>query len=461
MYTTLRGIPAAPDEPTGSAAARADPHTGPGPSADPHADPSADPSTDPRAGDRTGRSRAGRPRVARIVLTLGTVSFFTDLSSEMVVAVLPVYLTLVLGLTPVQYGVIDALYQGGSAAVRIGGGLVADLTRRPKMVAAVGYGLSCVCKLLFLPAQSFALVTALVAVDRSGKGLRTAPRDAMIADSAEPADLGYAFGVHRAMDTAGALGGPLIAFGVLAWLAGGYQVVFVLSFALAAIGVAVLLLFVPRTRTGPPPVRDDREAVQKRPTTAIVGDLRRNRPYRRLLVIGGVLSMTTISDGFIYLTLRDRVDLAAAMFPLLFVGTAAVYLVLAIPLGRLADRIGRPQVFLAGHATAVAAYLGLWLLPAGPGLVIVVLALHGLYYAATDGVLPALTAPLVPAEVRGTGIAGVQTVMALGAMISATGFGVVWARFGQTVAVIGFACALAVAVVVATIALTAPPRSQR
>src|SRR3954466_5058083 len=148
MYTTLRGVP-------GTAA---------------------------RSGRRvTGRRATGRrPRVARIVVILGTVSFFTDLSSEMVVAVLPVYLTLVLGLTPIQYGLIDGLYQGVTAAVRIVGGIAADLTRRPKLVAALGYGLSCACKLFFLPAQSFAAITSLVAIDRTGKGLRTAPRDAMI-----------------------------------------------------------------------------------------------------------------------------------------------------------------------------------------------------------------------------------------------------------------------------------------
>ncbi len=121
----------------------------------------------------------------------------------MVVAVLPVYLTLVLGLTPVQYGLIDGLYQGVTAAVRIVGGIAADLTRRPKAVAVVGYGLSCLCKLFFLPAHSFAAITALVAIDRTGKGVRTAPRDAMIVEASVPSSLGYSFGVHRAMDTAG------------------------------------------------------------------------------------------------------------------------------------------------------------------------------------------------------------------------------------------------------------------
>jgi hypothetical protein len=381
-----------------------------------------------------------------------------------------VYLTLVLGLTPIQYGLIDGLYQGVTAAVRIVGGIAADLTRRPKAVAVVGYGLSCVCKLLFLPAHSFFAVSAVLAVDRTGKGLRSAPRDAMIADSAEPASLGYSFGVHRAMDTAGALGGPLIAFGILALLADAYDAIFVLSFSLAAIGVAILVLFVPgrlrsaraaapgpeETAASAPGGSDNAEAGQPanrkgalRRTLREFTGLTRGSAYRRLLAVGALLSLTTISDGFVYLTMKERVGIGAAMFPLLFVGTAAIYLVLAIPFGRLADRVGRGRVFLGGHALAVLGYLALWLLPPGPVLVAAVLALVGAYYAATDGVLPALTAPLVPDRVRASGIAGIQTVMAVGSLASAALFGVIWSQFGRQSAVAVFAAGLAVAIMLA------------
>jgi MFS family permease len=407
-----------------------------------------------------GKAVAKR-RVGRTVVLLGTVSLFTDLSSEMVVAVLPVYLTLVLGLTPLQYGIIDGLYQGVTAAVRIVGGLGADLTRRPKVVAVIGYGLSCVCKLLFLPAQTFAAISAVVALDRSGKGVRTAPRDAMIAGASAPESLGYAFGVHRTMDTVGALGGPLLAFGILALLVDGYDAIFMLSFSLAAVGVAILVLFVPNRPSSPAAATgttddaadDATPDAPRRGLRAAVRDvagLVLLPSYRRVLGVAALLSLATISDGFVYLTLKDKVGLGAALFPLLFVGTSAAYLLLAIPLGRLADRIGRRRVFIGGHAVAALAYAALWLLPPGPALVVGVLALVGTYYACTDGVLPALTVPIVPETVRSSGIAGVQTVMALGSLGSAVLFGVLWARWGQQTAVATFAVVLAVLVVVAT-----------
>ena len=446
MYTTVRGVPTAPADATAGT-----PASGRAP-----------------AGATAARG-VGRRRVSRVVIVLGTVSLFTDLSSEMVSAILPVYLTLVLGLSPLQYGVVDGIYQGVTAAVRIAGGLGADLTRRPKLVAVLGYGLSCVCKLFFLPAHTFAAIGAVVAVDRSGKGLRTAPRDAMIADASEPSSLGYSFGVHRAMDTVGALGGPLIAVGILALLANAYDAIFVLSFSLAAIGVAVLVLFVPNKRrgdgpaTGPadqawqPAGRQARQAAgqpaearaagpsgRARLAQAVreVGGLVRLGGYRRTMGVAALLSVTTIGDGFVYLVLKDRAGVSASIFPLLFVGTSIVYLGLAIPLGRLADRVGRAKVFIGGHVAAAAGYLALWWLPGGAGLVVAVLALVGTYYAATDGVLPALTVPLVPESVRGSGIAGVQTVMAAGNLLSAVLFGTLWATFGPHAAVGTFALLL-------------------
>src|SRR5690348_4419329 len=158
-----------------------------------------------------------RQRVGGTVLLLGTCSLLTDISSEMVTAILPLYLVATLGFTPLQYGIVDGIYQGASALVRLASGYLGDRLSRHKAVASFGYGLSAVTKLgLALFTGAWAGLSALILLDRTGKGIRTAPRDAMISMTAPERDLGLAFGIHRAMDTAGAMIGPVVAFGLLA-----------------------------------------------------------------------------------------------------------------------------------------------------------------------------------------------------------------------------------------------------
>ena len=163
-----------------------------------------------------GRGRGVRglwPRVNRTVFLLGLTSLFTDISSEMVATILPLYLVYTLGFTPLQFGFIDGLYQGASALVRIASGLVGDRWQRHKEVAVLGYGLSAICKPAFLlVGAAWGGLVAVILVDRTGKGIRTAPRDALISLSTPREELATAFGVHRALDTVGAMLGPLLAF---------------------------------------------------------------------------------------------------------------------------------------------------------------------------------------------------------------------------------------------------------
>ncbi|MEU3454311.1 MFS transporter [Micromonospora sp. NPDC006766] len=384
-------------------------------------------------GPRTGR-------VATTVVLLGVVSLLTDVSSEMVASVLPLYLTAQLGLGYLAYGFIDGLYQGVSALVRIGGGYAGDRGGRPKWVAAIGYAVSALSRLALLPAHGIAAITAVITADRLGKGLRTAPRDALIADSSEPATLGRSFGVHRALDTLGAAIGPLVAFGLLAAVPGGYDSVFVVSSAFAICGVALLVLFVPDLRRATGAARIGLRRA--------IGQLTGPR-LRRPLVAAALLGVLTVGDGFLYLSLQRRDNLAAEMFPLLYVGTNLAYLCLAVPLGRLADRIGRAPVLLGGHVVLAAAYL----MAAGPVTgtlaTLVVLALLGAFYAATDGVLPALISVLIASETRGTGIAAAQTVVALARFVSSLAFGSLWIVVGRGQALLVVAGLLTAAVPVA------------
>jgi hypothetical protein len=291
-----------------------------------------------RPGAEAGSGRVVR-RVSSTVLLLGVVSLLTDVSSEMVASVLPLYLTAAAGLSPLAYGFLDGIYQGVSAVVRIAGGYAGDRGGHPKWVAVLGYGASALSRLAMLPATGFAAITAVVTGDRLGKGVRTAPRDALIAGASDPSALGRSFGVHRALDTTGAALGPLVAFALLASVPGSYDSIFVVSFGFAVLGLAVLVLFVPDLRTATGAAR----VGLRRALRAVAG-----RPLRRPLLAAGVLGLLTVGDGFLYLSLQDRDDFAAGWFPLLYVGTNVAYLALAVPLGRLADRVGRAGCWWPG-----------------------------------------------------------------------------------------------------------------
>lgn len=390
----------------------------------------------PGADEPSGAGRAAR-RVSSTVVLLGVVSLLTDVSSEMVASVLPLYLTAAVGLSPVAYGFLDGMYQGVSAFLRIAGGYAGDRGGQPKWVAVLGYGASALSRIAMLVATGFAAITAVVTVDRLGKGLRTAPRDALIAEASDPKMLGRAFGVHRTLDTIGAAIGPLVAFALLAAVPGSYDSIWVVSFAFAIVGVAVLVLFVPNLRTAAGTARIG----VRRTFRAVAG-----RRLRRPLLAAGVLSLLTVGDGFLYLSLQERDDFAAVYFPLLYVGTNLAYLALAVPLGRLADRVGRARVLVAGHGALLACYLLAALPTGGIGLTLVVLLLLGVFCAATDGVLPALISRLVPVEARGSGIAAAQTVVALARFASSVGFGLLWSLQGPAWSLVLFAVLLALAV---------------
>jgi MFS family permease len=383
-----------------------------------------------------------RRGVGRVVVTLGLVSLVTDISSESVSAILPLYLTAVVGLSTISYGFIDALYQGVSALVRIGGGWAADTGGHPKWVAFLGYGLSAVARFFLLFSTGMAAISAVVSADRIGKGVRTAPRDAMISASTSPERLGVAFGVHRTLDTVGAAIGPLLAFAVLWWIPDGYLTVMVISLGFAVLGVAMLGLLVPDRSIAAPKPKIERPRFRWRTVAqpALV----------RLLVLAGVLSLLTVGDGFIYLALLDRGGFAAHWFPLMYVGTNIAYLSLAIPIGRLADRVGKTRVFVWGHGSLIAAYACAAISWNGVGATVLALFLLGTFYAATDGVIAALASRLVPPTVRASGIASAQTVVAVARMASSAGFGILWFAIGPQHALYAVGGALLVALPLAT-----------
>ncbi|GGZ55356.1 MFS transporter [Streptomyces subrutilus] len=430
-----------------------------------HTDP--EPGAGPDPGASPGGPGAGRRAraVAPAVLALGAVSLITDVSSEMVTAVLPLYLVAGLGLSPLGFGALDGLYNGVSALVQLTGGHLADRVRNHKLIAGIGYGLSALCKPLLLFAHTLGPISVILALERTGKGLRTAPRDALISLSTPPESQGRAFGVHRALDTTGALLGPLAAFLILSVAVDGYDAVFGVSACVAVLGVVVLMLFVPSatapstkappTKAGPPgaPPGTAPPAAGVREALALL----RLPRLRALAVCAALLGLTTVSDAFLYLLLQRRTGIAEQWFPLLPLGTAAVFLLLAVPAGALADRIGRRTVFLAGHALLLTGYgLLLWA-PARPALPFLVLALHGLFYAATDGVLPAAVAATVPRELRATGMALVGTGQALARFGCSLAVGAAWTLWGTGPALAAASAGLLCCAVVAGFVLRPDP----
>ena len=426
---------------------------------------------DQQPGDWTPAGPVTKPfRLSPVILWLGVVSMLTDVSSESVSAILPLYITAFLGLSTIAFGILDGINQGASAIVRIAAGYASDRTGRPKRVAVAGYGLSMVARIGLLFASGFWALTAVVTADRIGKGIRTAPRDALISVSAQPEHLARHFGVHRMLDNIGAAGGPLLAFFILMLIPNGYVTVFVVSLAFAVIGVAVLVLLVPNLSTRPKDraekgkaekgkaekdkaEKDRAEAAEVPPAgkpSPVWGfrwRLLREPGLGRLLAAAGMLGLLTVGDGFIYLVLQDRDAFAVQWFPLLYVGTNVVFLLLAIPVGRLADRWGKARVFILGHVALIACYLLAAAPVGGFGPTLACLVLLGAFYAATDGVLAALASQLTPPDQLATGLGAAQTVVALSRMAASVGFGVLWFALGPAVAMLVVGTLLAAGVV--------------
>ena len=387
------------------------------------------------------------------VIALGFTSFFSDISSEMVAAVIPIFLTVQLGFTPAAFGLFQAAYELANALLRMVGGLVADRTRRPKETAAFGYGLSTFTRIglvgsaiASLPAVPFLLA------DRLGKGLRTGPRDAMISLATPERAWGTAFGFHRTLDATGALLGPLIAFGILWALPGSYDAVFLLSVGFGMVGFAVIMTW----------VRNPASVVPHAPTPMLLSMRAHweNRGFRRILILGGTFGLFSIGDSFAYLVILEASKetseiglsgIGTRWFPLLFAGTAIGFLVTATPLGRLADHVGRARVWVVGQLFLAAVYAILLFEPTSVLAIVIVLGLLGLYYGATDGVLPALAAGVIPDHLRSGGLALLTTVVAVARMVSALSFGLIWHRIGVDSALSVVLCGLLVSVIVVTV----------
>ncbi|OLD50146.1 MAG: MFS transporter, partial [Armatimonadetes bacterium 13_1_40CM_3_65_7] len=336
------------------------------------------------------------------VLVSGLVSFFTDVSSEMIVPVLPLFVTAVLGASMTAVGLIEGVAESTASVMRSFAGLLSDRFGRRKALIVFGYSLSNVTKPLLALTGSWGQVLAIRFGDRLGKGIRGAPRDALIADSVAAERRGLAFGFHRSLDTAGAALGPLIAFGTLAIMPENYRAVFWIATIPGAFAILIAGVFLRDLR---------RPAASHALGTVRIGGL-----GRRFAVFTAIITLFALgnsSDAFLILRAKN-LGLPVATIPLIYFAFNVVYAVLSIPAGALSDRLGRRGVLIVGYVVFAIVYLGFAVAsgPAGRWIVLPLFLTYGIYYALTEGVQRAFVVDLVPADLRAT---------ALGTFASATG----------------------------------------
>jgi MFS family permease len=332
----------------------------------------------------------------RNVWAVSITSFFMDISSEMVLNVLPLFLTNVLGVSTSIVGLIEGISEATSSLIKVFSGWLSDKVGARKWPAVVGYGLSALSKPFFLFANSWTTVLAVRWTDRVGKGIRTAPRDALVADSIDDSQRGLAFGFHRAADTAGAVVGLMLALGIVwasqsAALALGqrtFQLIVLVSLIPAVLAVLALAI---GARDVPVTGQRTKPAITFRGL---------GKPFLVFMVIVGIFDLGNSSDAFLVLRAQER-GLSVAGILGMLITFNLVYTLVSTPAGSLSDRVGRRRIIVGGWLTYAAIYLGFGLAQTG-WQIWVLYALYGVYYGLAYGTAKALVADLVPAPLRGT-----------------------------------------------------------
>jgi len=355
------------------------------------------------------------------IWALGLVSMFMDTSSELVHSLLPVFMVSVLGASITTVGVIEGVAEATAAFAKVFSGAISDYFGRRKFLVVLGYGLAAITKPIFPLANSIGWVFTARFVDRIGKGIRGAPRDALVADITPPEQRGAAYGLRQSLDSVGAFVGPLLALAFMAWLANDIKAVLWVAVVPAFISVALLITLVREpdrvpSRTGP------------RLLFTRVDARRLPRRYWLIVLLGVVFTMARFSEAFLVLRALD-VGFGLGYVPAVLIVMNVVYAVAAYPAGALADRFSRRKLLIAGLAVLIAADVMLTMAVA-PLLVLLGSALWGLHMALTQGLLSVLVAESAPADLRGTAF-GVFNLFSGGALLLASvTAGALWTAIG-------------------------------
>lgn len=387
--------------------------------------------------------------VPTTVMTLGLVSLLMDISSELIHSLLPVFLTTVMGASTVTVGLIEGVAEATASITKVFSGALSDRFGKRKLLVGIGYGLAAITKPVFPLAETAWQILAARFVDRIGKGIREAPRDALIADVTPPAIHGASYGLRQALDTIGAFAGPLLAVALMALYEDSFRAVF--WWAMVPAALAVLLIVVG--------VREPAEnaAVAKRGWPIRKEQLgRMSRAYWMVVAVGAVFALARFSEAFLVLKAQAE-GLPLALIPLVYVWMNAIYALVAMPAGILSDKIGRKNVLLCGLATLAVADL---VLAAVPGLagVIIGVGLWGLYLGLSQGLLSALVADTAPEDLRGTAF-GLFNLASGGALLIASVVaGWLWYDFGPTATFAAGAVLSGLAILMTALGIKAGPK---
>ena len=366
---------------------------------------------------------AAQRRIPAGIWALGFVSMLADISSEMIHSLLPLFMATVLGASALTIGLIEGAAEATALIVKVFSGTLSDYLGKRKALAVLGYGLSALTKPLFAIASTTGLVFTARVADRVGKGIRGAPRDALVADLA-PAHLrGAAYGLRQALDTVGAFVGPLLAVGLMLLWANDFRAVFWVAVIPGVLAVLVLVLAVREPRRDPTAARVN--PIQWR-------NLRRlHAAYWWVVLVGAIFTLARFSEAFLLLRAQQG-GMALAWIPMVMVAMNLVYAASAFPFGKLSDNMSHPRLLALGLAVLVAADLVL-ALSNHWGAVLIGVALWGLHMGMTQGLLATMVADHAPAELRGTAFGFFYLVSGVAMLAASVAAGALWDRLGAPV----------------------------
>ena len=361
-----------------------------------------------------------RSQIPAGIWVLGFVSLLMDISSEMIHSLLPLFLVTTLGASALMIGLIEGMAEATALIVKVFSGVLSDWFGRRKGLALLGYGLGAVTKPMFAMAPGVGLVLTARLLDRVGKGIRGAPRDALVADIAPPELRGAAFGLRQALDTVGAFAGPLLAVGLMLLWANNFQAVFWVAVIPGAMAVALLAFGVKEPAPKPGAIRQNpirRASLARLPAA-----------YWQVVGIGAVFTLARFSEAFLVLRAQQS-GIPLAIVPLVMVAMNLVYAASAYPFGRLSDRVSHKSLLIGGLALLIVADLILacsshWV------VILIGVSVWGLHMGMTQGLLAVMVADTAPADLRGTAYGFFNLVSGLALLIASLIAGLLWDRFG-------------------------------